>query len=106
MSHIEPLDTLCGYDKLRTVSNPFARVRVNEQGRLVLPAALRCLVGIVPGETVAVSVVGDHLEIVSDAALLARMWAATEGVARDGSVTDELIAERRAEAAREALDTT
>lgn len=78
-----------------------ARVRVNEQGRLVIPLAVRRAAGISPGEEVALIVEGDHVEIVTDSALLARIHENALRSTAIGSVVDELIAERRAEAARE-----
>ena len=80
---------------------PSARVKLNAQGRLVIPAELRCQVGLVPGETVIVRVVGDHLEILSEDAVIARLHALTAHVPRGTLVSEELIAERRAEALRE-----
>jgi hypothetical protein len=53
---------------------------------------------------VVVEVVGDHLEVVSEEALLARLLVLTEHVPRGTLVSEELIAERRAEAAREAAE--
>ncbi len=77
-----------------------ARVRVNEQGRIVLPAALRCRVGINPGDTVAVILHDDYLEIATPAALRDRVWGKL-GPPGEPCASDELIAERRAEFARE-----
>jgi AbrB family looped-hinge helix DNA binding protein len=77
------------------------RVRVNEQGRVVLPAALRSRVGIKPGDTVAVILHDDHLEIATPEALRDRVWARLEPAPGAPFASDELIAERRAEAARE-----
>ena len=86
------------------IDDNFARVRVNEQGRIVLPAGLRCQVGIEPGDTVVVQVKGDHLEILTDDAIIARLQALTAHVPRGTLVSEELIADRRAEALREMED--
>ena len=78
-----------------------ARVRVNSQGRIVIPAALRCALGIEAGDSVVISLAGDHLEILTNEALLERVWTRTEHMPHDGRVSESLIADRRAEAALE-----
>jgi AbrB family looped-hinge helix DNA binding protein len=79
-----------------------ARVKLNEQGRLVIPAELRCLAGLTPGDTVIVRAVGDHIEILSEAAIFERIQAAAGRYEGRTLPSEELIAERRAEAEREA----
>ncbi len=80
---------------------PSARVKLNAQGRLVIPAELRCMVGLHPGETVVVRVVDDHIELLSEDTILRRMRARAGHVPPGTLVSEELIADRRAEAARE-----
>lgn len=83
-----------------------ADVVVNEQGRVTIPAALRQELGLVPGSH-AVAYIDDGRLVIEDRhRLLARLQ---DEVARragttdlgGGSVVDELIVDRRAEAAAE-----
>jgi bifunctional DNA-binding transcriptional regulator/antitoxin component of YhaV-PrlF toxin-antitoxin module len=76
---------------------------MGDGGRLVIPAEFRRDLGLVPGAVVVISQTGDgDLRISTPAAGLRR---ARELVRRsippDVDLTDELIAERRREAARE-----
>lgn len=77
-------------------------IPVQENGRMVLPAALRRALGVEKGDRVVVQAEGDRIEITtaarSRARARARMRTLYEG--RTG-VTDEVIAERREEARRE-----
>ena len=82
----------------------FRRVRVNAQGRIVLPAEFRRALAIEPGDIVVVSLEDDRLVIETPAALLAQIQTAALAVRPSASWVDELIAERRAEARREAED--
>ncbi len=82
----------------------FKRVRVNAQGRIVLPAEFRRALGILPGSEVVVSLEDDRLVIETPAGLLAAIQRAALAVRPSASWVDELIAERRAEARREAED--
>lgn len=79
-----------------------ARTRLNQQGRIVIPAECRAAAGLKPGDDLIVEVVGE-----GDLRLRTREQALKEAqriVARYGSNRDlvaELIAERREEAHRE-----
>jgi len=79
-----------------------AKVRVNQQGRIVIPADCRAAAGIKPGDELLIESVGE-----GELRLRTRRQALKEAqaiVARYSSGRDlvaELIAERRAEAARE-----
>ena len=79
-----------------------ARARLNKQGRIVIPAECRAAAGLKPGDELLVDVVGE-----GELRLRTRQQALREAqaiVARYSSGHDlvaELIAERRAEAARE-----
>lgn len=80
------------------------KAKVNEQGRVVIPAELRDAAGIRPGDEVFVSIAGPgRLELSTHAADLEEAKAIVRRFARksDRSVVDELIEERKAEAARE-----
>ncbi len=78
-------------------------VKLGEDGRLVIPAALRKEIGIRAGDTVVVESDGDSLLLRSYDQVLRETQDYFRQFARPGvSVVDELIADRRAEAAREA----
>jgi AbrB family looped-hinge helix DNA binding protein len=79
-----------------------ARTRIGAGGRLVIPAEIRRELGLEEGEPVVMRVEDGEL----------RIWSVSEGIRRvqermkpyvipGQSIVDELIAERRAEAARE-----
>lgn len=79
------------------------KAKMNQQGRLVIPAACREQAGIAPGDELLVEVVGEgELRLRTKQQALRR---AQEIVARHGSkdrdLVAELIAERRKEARRE-----
>jgi AbrB family looped-hinge helix DNA binding protein len=78
-------------------------VKIIEGGKLVIPAAMRRAMGIARGDTVVV-------ELLSDGELRVRPLASTireaqaivrKAVGRDRSLSDELMRERKEDAARE-----
>lgn len=77
-------------------------VLVGKSGRVVLPAAHRRAVGIKPGDKVQIGVedgritIGTYAQGVREAQAFFRKHCKAQG-----SMADELIRERRAEAARE-----
>jgi AbrB family looped-hinge helix DNA binding protein len=73
-------------------------VRVGPEGRILIPAAVRRATGIEPGSTLVLRVEGDHIELIPREAIEQRLHAMFVDV--EGSMADELIAERHAEAAR------
>lgn len=79
-----------------------AWTKVDKNGRVYVPAEYRRELGLEPGESVMVQLHEGELRIMSQ---LEGIRRAREIVARyvppDRSLADELIAERRAEAARE-----
>lgn len=82
-----------------------ADVRIGTQGRIVLPREIRDALGAEEGATYVARVEDGRLVLESRAAILARMQERWRDAAPPGvSLVDELIAERRAEAAREAED--
>lgn len=86
----------------RALSSKPVRSRINENGRIVIPAAIREAVGLQRGQEVILWAEKGEVRISSP---LARMRQAQElvrkYVPKGVSLADELIAERREEAARE-----
>jgi AbrB family looped-hinge helix DNA binding protein len=79
-----------------------ARAKVNQQGRIVIPAECRKAAGIKPGDELLVEAVGEgelRLRTPQQALKEAQRIVALYGSGRD--LVAELIAERRAEARRE-----
>jgi AbrB family looped-hinge helix DNA binding protein len=81
----------------------YARVRIGAQGRVVLPADLRALLGFDEGRTVVAYIEGGgRLVIESPEAIQRALLEEWSDVAAKASPVDDLRAERRAAAAREA----
>jgi AbrB family looped-hinge helix DNA binding protein len=79
-----------------------AKARVNEQGRIVIPAEIRRKMDIKPGETVLMEFEDGILKIESHRARIRRIQEEFKKYAKPGVLaSDELIAERREEARRE-----
>jgi len=79
-----------------------ARVRVDKAGRILIPAAQRKALGLHPGDDVVIVVEDGEARILSRLASIRRAQALIRPyLPKDRSLADELIAERRAEAARE-----
>ncbi|HVA15919.1 MAG TPA: AbrB/MazE/SpoVT family DNA-binding domain-containing protein [Stellaceae bacterium] len=79
------------------------KAKMNQQGRLVIPAACRQQAGIAPGDELMIEVVGDgelRLRTKRQALRRAQEIAARHG-SKDRDLVAELIAERRKEARRE-----
>lgn len=78
-------------------------LEVGPQGRIVIPAALRKLLGIETGATLVATVVDGSLVLETQEQLLKRFYSrfAIARMRPDAAVVDELIAERRNEAAHE-----
>jgi AbrB family looped-hinge helix DNA binding protein len=80
-----------------------ARLRIGAQGRVVLPAGLRRALGFVEGGTVVAHVEGEgRLVIESPEAIQRALLQEWSGVGGEIGLVDDLRAERRAAAAREA----
>ena len=79
-----------------------SRMRVNENGRIVIPASFRKALGIKTGDEIVLRIKDDELRMTT---LRRRIERAQENVRRhikpDRSLVDELIAERREAAKRE-----
>ena len=77
-----------------------ADVQFGVQGRVVVPAPIRNALGFQPGETLVARVEDDHLVIEKPESVERRIRARFRQ-ARERSLAEELIAERREEARRE-----
>ncbi len=80
-----------------------AKARVNQQGRIVIPAECRAAAGIKPGDELLVEAVGEgELRLrTPEQAIKAAQAIVARRVPKDRDLVAELIAERRAEAERE-----
>jgi AbrB family looped-hinge helix DNA binding protein len=79
-----------------------AKARLNDNGRIVIPAAIRKEMGIAPGDTLLMDVEDGVLRIESYPARIRRIQREIAPFAKPGILaSDELIAERREEARRE-----
>ena len=78
------------------------RVRVDQAGRVVVPAGMRKALGIHPGQNLTVSLDGDSIRLRTVEAALERVRAIARRKRKSGSKgVDDFIADRRAEAARD-----
>jgi AbrB family looped-hinge helix DNA binding protein len=79
-----------------------ARLRINENGRVVIPASFRKALGINPGDEVLLRLEDDELRISTLRSRLERARRHVRKYVKPGvSLVDELIAERREAAKRE-----
>jgi len=82
--------------------NGETRLRVNEHGRVVIPASFRKAMGINPGDEILLRLEDDELRISTLRSRLARARRHVQKYVKPGvSLVDELIAERREAAKRE-----
>jgi len=82
--------------------NGDVRLRLNENGRVVIPAAFRKALGIKPGDEVILRVDDGELRITTMKQRMERAQRRARQYVKPGvSLVDELIAERREEAKRE-----
>ena len=78
------------------------RLRINENGRLVIPASFRKALGISPGDEVIVRLDEDEVRITTMKKRILRAQAHARRYLKPGvSIVDEFIAERREAAKRE-----
>lgn len=79
-----------------------ARLRINENGRVVIPASFRKALGINPGDEVIVRLDEDEVRITTLKLRIERAQRRARQYVKPGvSLVDELIAERREAAKRE-----
>ncbi|MEX2431164.1 MAG: AbrB/MazE/SpoVT family DNA-binding domain-containing protein [Dehalococcoidia bacterium] len=83
-----------------TRTNAF-QVQVGRQGRIVIPAEVRQALGIKPGDTLFARLAEGQLVLETRERVIERIRSIFSHVPPGVSLADELIAERRAEAARE-----
>ncbi len=76
-------------------------VQVGAQGRLVIPAALRKAMGLEAGDQLIVRQQGGTLVLERREAIAKRLQSRFRHIPKAVDLADELIADRRAEAARE-----
>lgn len=76
-----------------------ATVVLGQQGRVVIPVDVRAALGLQPGDRLHVHVEERRLILERPVDAAARLRALGRGVPSDRSLVDELLAERRAEAA-------
>jgi AbrB family looped-hinge helix DNA binding protein len=78
------------------------RAKVNDKGRLVIPAPFREALGIKPGDVVFLELVDDQIRVLTFDARLKRTQERLRQFVPPGvSMVDELIAERRREARKD-----
>jgi AbrB family looped-hinge helix DNA binding protein len=77
-------------------------LRINENGRIVIPASFRKALGINPGDEVFLRLEDDELRVTTMKLRIARAQRHARRYIKAGvSLVDELIAERREAARRE-----
>ncbi len=77
-------------------------VKMGTNGRFVLPVEVRRALGVADGDTLVVRLVDDEVRLATPAAAVRRAQRAVRAYLQEGrSLADELLAERRADAARE-----
>ncbi len=78
------------------------KTRINDNGRIVIPAGIRQRMGIKPGDTLFLTLEGDVLKVEPHLARIRRVQESLRHLIPAGRLlSDELIAERREEARRE-----
>jgi AbrB family looped-hinge helix DNA binding protein len=79
-------------------------VQVGAQGRIVIPAGLRNALKLKPGDRLVVRLVGESLVLERRETVERRLRERFRHIPGNLRLAEELIAERRAEAAREARE--
>ena len=79
------------------------KMKIGPGGRVVIPAVVRSAMGVKEGDTLFASFDGEEIKAVTVTTTVKRVQAAFKGLVPEGvSLVDELIADRRQEAQREA----
>jgi len=87
------------------MTSPDNEVRVGAQGRVVIPAAIRKALKLRSGDRLIARKVGESLVLERRETVEKRLLARFRHIPGEVSLVDELIAERRGKAAREAEET-
>ncbi len=87
------------------MTSPDNEVQVGAQGRVVIPAAIRKALKLRSGDRLIARKVGESLVLERRETVEKRLLARFRHIPGEVSLVDELIAERRGEAAREAEET-
>ena len=83
-------------------NTPSAKVRLGPDGRVVIPAAMREALGLKEGDVLFARLEGGEIKLLTPQAAMRRAQAIVRQFVPEGvSLVDELIADRRREAARE-----
>jgi AbrB family looped-hinge helix DNA binding protein len=78
-----------------------ATLVLGRQGRLVIPADIRAALGLEPGDRLHLRALGQRLVLERQADAVTELQGLAQGVPAARSFVEELLAERRAEAASE-----
>ena len=82
--------------------NEVYRAKLNDEGQLVIPSVCRKQLGMVPGQELLLQVSDGELLVYTQDRAVKRLQDWVAGHVRTGvSLVDELIADRRTEAAKE-----
>lgn len=76
-------------------------ISMGERGRVVIPSDVRRRLGIEPGDTLLLSEVDGGIKLEPLGTRIASLQGSWRDLDPDGSLVDELIAERRAETERD-----
>lgn len=85
-----------------TTNDSNNEVKIGAQGRLVIPAALRKALNLKPGDRLIARQEGERLVLERRDAVAKRLQNRFSHIPKEVSLVDELIAERRVEAIKEA----
>jgi len=90
-----------GFDE----SLPSVKVRLGPEGRVVIPAAMREALGLKEGDVLFARLEGGEIKLLTPRAAMRRAQAIVRSFVPEGvSLAEELIVDRRREAAREAKE--
>lgn len=89
-------------NEINGISEIFVKTRLNDNGRIVIPAGIRQELGLRPGDTLLLSVEDGVLKVESQQARIRRVQQSLRQLIPSGRVlSDELITKRREGAQRE-----
>lgn len=94
-------EVLCHNLQTMTEINLQTTVRLGPQGRIVIPAKLRQLLAVKPGDTLVARCQDGQLILEKTETVKRRLKARFAHIPKEMSLADELLAERRKEAERD-----